>query len=177
MREPKHHHILSAEQEASCRRRVQDQPHAIQPRARLALHCWRSGELADALEWIESCLELDRTNVDLYRLRANIQVDLQLTGQALATAREARELAPDSIPAHLLLVRMLLADLQPAKAQQALDTVLQLGPDVDQLHQMKSLQEQILSMTRLADRDPLKWLTLKFRKRKANLAGEKKRSS
>lgn len=164
--------LLTEQQETDFRSAAERKPEASQPRARLALHCWRKGELAEALDWADRCLELDSLNIDFYRLKANILADMQQTAKAVEIAMRARLAVPQSIPAHILTVRMLLLDLQPAKAQQALDAALLLAPDSQQLEHLKSLQLQILAASRQANHDPLKWLTRKFNNRRANVAGE-----
>jgi tetratricopeptide (TPR) repeat protein len=164
--------LLTAEEETRFRAMAAKNPRAAQPPAHLALHCWRSGALPEALDWIDRCLEIDVSEVNYYRIRANILVDMKQSAKAVETAIQAIEVAPESVIAKLLTVRMLLADLQPARAQEVLDVTLDLEPETQQLHFMKSLQAQILNMTRQAEHDPLKWLSLKYRKRLANVASE-----
>ena len=151
-------------------------PSAAPLRARLALHCWRTGALGEALEWIDSCLEIDGSNVSFYRIRANVLADMNQSIRAVRTARRAVEAAPESVLARLLATRMLLIDLQPSRAQQALDAALDLDPDHQHLTMMKSLQEQILRMSREAEDHPLKWYSRKLKKRLANVAAENHRS-
>jgi len=169
--------ILTAEEESRDRLLAGQNPREPQPRARLALHCWRSGNLEEALVWIDSCLEIDASNVNYYRIRANVLADLNQTIRAVRTALRAVQAAPDSIIARLLTARMLLANLQPAKAQEMLDTTLDMNPEEQHLHMMKSLQAQILQMTRESEHHPLKWYSRKLKKRLANVATEKQRSA
>jgi len=169
--------ILSPEEESSDRLLAEQHPRAAQPRARLALHCWRSGDLGEALVWIDSCLDIDASNVNYYRIRANILADMNQSARAVRTALHAVQAAPESILARLLTARMMLADLQPAKAQEMLDMALGMNPEEQHLHMMKSLQAQILQMIREAEHHPLKWYSRKLKKRLANVAAEKQRSA
>lgn len=169
-----HKQLLTPLQEKQVRARIEKIPNTAQPRVRLALHCWRSGVLPEAIEWIDSCLELEPANVDFYRIRANIFVDMKQSGRAVEVAIRAIELAPEVVMARLLMVRMLLADLQPDRAQRELNATLDLELEMEKqhLHFMKSLQTQILHMNQEAERDPIKWLSRKFSKRRANVASE-----
>ena len=167
-----HKQLLSAREEVQVRARIEQNPRAVQPRARLAVHCWRSGALPEAVKWIDSCLVLDPANVNFYRVRANVFADMKHSAKAVKTAMKAIKIAPESVMARLLTVRMLLADLQPARAQKVLDSTLALDPDHQQLRQMKSLQAQILNMTRQSEHDPINWLSRKLEKRLSNVAGE-----
>jgi len=164
--------LLSEQQEEHFRNLAEKRPGASRPRLRLALHCWRKGELAEALTWVDSGLRLDPQNINAYRIRANILVDLRQTVKAVETARQALDANPKSMLAHILTVRMLLADLQPGKAQEVLDSALDLEPGEQQLRHLKSLQLQILSVAKQADQNPLNWLTRKYNRRLANVAGE-----
>ena len=164
--------LLTAEKEARFRKVAEHNPGAHRAQAHLALHCWRSGALPEAMEWIDRCLGVAPTEVNYYRIRANILVDMQQSAKAVETALQAVEVAPESVIARLLTVRMLLADLHPAKAQEVLDTTLEFDPEREQLQFMKSLQTQILNMTRQAENDPLKWLSRKYKKRLSNVANE-----
>jgi len=163
---------LAERQESKLRALAERQPDASQPRIRLALHCWRMGELAEALEWADRSLALDPQNLNAYRIRANILSDMRQTGKAVETALRARKMAPLSLAAHALSVRMLLADLQPAKAQEALDAALKLDLDTQELQQLKVLQRKILAASQQAERKPLDWATRKFNRRLANVASE-----
>ncbi len=166
--------ILLEHEEAQVRERIRKMPEAQTPRVRLALHCWRSGLLSEALEWVDACLELDSTNVDYYRIRANVLIDMRLSAQAVETAERAIRAVPDSVTAWMLAARMRLIDLQPARAQIALDRALELDPEHGHVEFMKSLQEQILNMKRESEHNPLKWIGKKIKKRMDNVAGEKK---
>ena len=172
MRENSSQQLLTAEKEAWFRKVAEQNPDAHRAQAHLALHCWRSGALQEAMEWIDRCLGVAPAEVNYYRIRANILVDKQQSAKAVETALQAVEVAPESVSARLLTVRMLLADLQPARAQEVLDATLDLDPEHEQLHFMKSLQTQILNMTRQAEHDPLKWLSRKYKKRLSNVANE-----
>jgi len=165
-------HLLTERQEAHARALAQRRPDASQPRLRLALHCWRKGELAEALEWADRALALDPQNINAYRIRAIILSGMRQTAKAVETALRARAMAPQSVPAHLLTVRMLLEDLQTGKAQEALEAALELEPDTQDLQQLKVLQQQILAASRQAEQKPLDWITRKFNRRLANVAGE-----
>jgi tetratricopeptide (TPR) repeat protein len=166
--------LLGEEEEAQVRQAIERKPDAPLPRARLALHCWRRGDLAEALEWIDSCLEIDPGQVDYYRIRANIQVDMRQSAKAVETAQRAIGVLPESVMAHLLTTRMLLADLHPARAQSMLDKALKLNPDCQHLELMKALQSQIVQMTRQAEHDPVNWLKRKLQKRLENVAVEER---
>lgn len=91
---------------------------------------------------------------------------------AVATAIRACDIAPDSIQAKQLLVRMLLADLQPRKAQETLDAMLEMEPNERQQQQINSLQFHTRNMRRQAQNRPLKWLKRKLKKRIANVTSE-----
>ena len=164
--------ILSAEEEAQARIQAEKQPKATPPRARLALHCWRTGQLQEALEWVDSCLEIDDTVVGFYRIRANVLAEQKQTSDAVETALKAIEIAPESVIARLLTVRMYLADLQPAKAQETLDAALELDPRRQHLQLMKPLQAQVVNMLREAEHRPLDWYSRKLKKRLAGVAAE-----
>lgn len=164
--------ILTDQQLARVRSLAESSPAAGQPRLRLARHYWLKGELNEALVWVDRGLQLEPENINAYRIRANVLVGLKQTARATQTARDALQVAPRSVPAHILLVRMLLADLQPRAAQEMLDATLQLDPDPEQLQQLKHLQQQILSTSRQAETNPLDWMTRKFNRRLANVAGE-----
>ncbi|MBT4519665.1 MAG: hypothetical protein HOC23_06645 [Halieaceae bacterium] len=172
MTQSNHSQLLSTDEEVQLRAAIEQDPGTAHFRGRLALHCWRSGDLSEALGWIDSSLEIDPTNVHYYRIRANVLVDRNLSARAVETALKATEILPESVLARLLTVRMLLADLKPTMAQEALDATLDLDPNHQQLHEMKSLQKQILNMISQSKRDPVKWLSRKLQKRKANVAGE-----
>ncbi len=81
-----HKQLLTAEEEESFRAIAAKNPQAVQPSAHLALHCWRSGDLKEAMEWIDRCQEVNMSEVNYYRIRANILVDLQQTARAVETA-------------------------------------------------------------------------------------------
>ena len=164
--------LLTDQQEAHAREMAELKPDACQPRLRLAVHFWRKGELAEALDWADRGLAVDPQSMHAYRIRANILTGMRQTAKAVETALQARAMAPQSPSAHILTVRMLLADLQPAKAQEALDASLQLHLETPELEQLKVLQRQILATSRRAEQKPLDWFTKKFNRRRANVAGE-----
>jgi len=168
---------LTEQEVARVRAMAERKPNAGQPRLRLARHYWLEGELEEALVWADRGLALEPENINAYRVRANILVGMRQTTKAVETALRARAVAPQSIPAHLLVLRMMLADLQPNKAQEMLDATLELDPSSQQLQQLKSLQQQILATSRQAELRPLDWITRKFNRRLANVANEEPDSS
>ncbi len=167
-----HRQLLTPDEEARLRSEARQNPRAAQTRARLALHCWRSGGFQEAIEWIDACLELDPSNVNYYRVRANVLADMQHSAQAVETALRSVEIAPESVMARLLTVNMLLADLQPSRAQKMLDDALELDREHEYLQLIKSLQIRVLNMSRQAEHNPVKWLARKFKKRLRNVVGE-----
>jgi len=164
--------LLTEQEEARVRAMAERKPDAGRPRLRLARHYWLKGELEEALVWADRGLALEPGNINAYRIRANVLVGLRQTSKAVETALQARAVAPQSIAAHLLVVRMMLADLQPRKAQEMLDATLELDPSSQQLQQLKSLQQQILATSRQAELQPLDWIMRKFNRRLANVASE-----
>ena len=164
--------LLSTAQAEQARSQAEEDPASPRPRAQLALHCWRAGQFEEAMEWIDSCLELDESNLDFYRIKANVLADMKLSGRALETAMGALASAPGSVTARILAVRMMLADLQPRKAQSMLDSILALEPGDQELGHVKFLQAQIVNMIHQAENDPLRWLSRKLKSRLSNVAGE-----
>lgn len=164
--------LLTERQLARVKAAAERNPDSIRPRLRLALHYWRNGELNEALEWVDRGLALHPADIGAYRIRANVLVEMSRTAKAVETAMAARAVAPQSIPAHILIVRMLLADLQPGRAQEFLDAAVDLDPDPAQLRQLTALQKQILAVSQSAERKPLDWIARKFNRRRANVAGE-----
>lgn len=164
--------LLTEQEEARLHAMAESKPMAGQPRLRLARHYWLKGELEEALVWTDGVLALEPGNINASRIRAKVLVAMKQTGKAVETALHACAQTPQSIPAHLLAVRMMLADLQPRKAQEMLDLTLELDPGTQHLQQLKSLQQQILAVSNQAERRPLDWITRKFNRRLANVAAE-----
>lgn len=164
--------ILTEQQVLRVRALAERDPTATLPRLRLARHYWLRREFNEALVWVDSSLQLDPENISAYRIRANVLVGLQQTAKAVKTALEAVQVAPASITARLLAVRMMLANLQLEQAQEMLDLALELDPDPQQLQQLKSLQQQILATSRQAEQKPLDWITRRFNRRLANVKSE-----
>jgi len=164
--------LLTEQEEARLRATAESKPKAGQPRLRLARHYWLKGELEEALVWTGALLALEPGNINASRIRAKVLVAMKQTGKAVSTALHACAVAPQSVPAHLLAVRMMLEDLQPRKAQEILDQILELDPGTQHLQQLKSLQHQILAVSNQAERRPLNWITRKFNRRRANVAAE-----
>jgi tetratricopeptide (TPR) repeat protein len=169
--------LLSKEEEARILALAERDANAGLPRLKLARHYWQKGELAEALLWADRGLALEPGNINAYRIRAHILLGLKQTRKAVETANTARAKAPQSVPAHLLTVRMLLADLQPGKAQKILDAILDLEPNSNQLQQLKSLQQQVHVVSRQVEQRPLDWIVRKFNRRLADVAKKEGESS
>jgi predicted Zn-dependent protease len=96
---------------------------------------------------------------------------------AVKSVMTAVDMRPKSVEFRLMAAQSLLSDLKPEKAQQQIDTALELDPELRSLQKMIRLQHRINRMKFRAEQNPLDWATRQFNRRISNVAKEEKKRS
>jgi tetratricopeptide (TPR) repeat protein len=151
---------------------LEKNPGSIKTHHQLAVFLSGQNRCREAIRVLDRCIENNPGNVRSYFIRANSRFKVGHTSKAAKDAMQALELAPKSIKAFLFAVHMQLGDLQALKAQELLDKILDLNPNLQQLKRMKALQARILHMRRQAEHEPAKWLARRLNWRLKNAAAE-----
>jgi len=109
---------------------------------RQGLAACEAGDYQMALDLLNACVELDPNVPDLYRLRAEIQLELGRPHEALQDCQQAVRLKADNFLAHCAMARCYLNLRDAQAALNSVNTALRI---YGSFQKAKQLKEEILS--------------------------------
>ncbi len=115
---------------------------------RQGLEAYEAGDYEKALELFDACASLDADIPDLYRLRAEIFLEMDRTGEALKECRRALRHNEDNFLAHCALAKCYRDMRDGEAALESVNRALSIYPGFEAARQ---LRKEILSLQRAGE--------------------------